>query len=55
MMTTHKIGAYIVHADAGWNNGNSATGIALAIHIANERGMTTDHVVHALGKTCEHC
>jgi hypothetical protein len=52
--TTHKAGAYVIHADERWNNGNSPTGLALAVR-QHERGGTSDHVVHAAGHACGHC
>ena len=61
-MTTHHVGGYVVHADAQWRNGNSPTGLALAVHlhrsgagIAPELRAGEVHVVHAAGETCEHC
>ena len=59
--TTHRVGEYIVHADAQWRNGNSPVGLALAVRL-HESGRTPQtevsggtHVVHAAGETCGHC
>ena len=60
--TAHRAGEYIVHADAGWVNGSSPVGLALAVRlhksgasIAPELRAGEVHVVHAAGETCEHC
>jgi hypothetical protein len=52
--TTHRVGAYVVHADSGWNNGNSPVGLAVAVRL-HQRGTATDHVVHAADVNCGHC
>jgi hypothetical protein len=54
-MTTHRTGGYVVHAESGWNNGNSPVGIALAVRLHKSGNATPSHVVHAAGETCRHC
>jgi len=59
--TTHRVGGHVVHAASGWTNGNSPTGLAIAVHLHKlGKSVTTDvdggaHRVHAAGETCEHC
>ena len=54
-MTTHHVGEFTVHAEQGWNNGNSPTGLAMAVRLHRLGRETPCHVVHAASETCEHC
>ena len=54
-MTTHHVSGHVVHADARWNNGNSRTGLALAVHLHLLGRPGPCHVVHRDDKQCEHC
>ena len=53
-MTTHHVGELVIHAEQGWNNGNSPVGLMMAVRL-HQLGRATDHVVHAASETCEHC
>ena len=54
-MTAHSVAGYTVHADGGWRNGNSPTGLALAVHLHKSGAPTPSHVIHAEDAPCDLC
>lgn len=54
-VTKHTVGDVVIHATAGWTNGNSPVGLMLAARAYAEGRATPSHLVHKASETCEHC